>query len=847
MEAALQAMNKMTQAQPNHPRYQPKSSRKQHRGAGRVPFTRTPLPTSRVQPNTNSHHNNDNSNSNDSRAPFAADHSAAAIRDSDALPKSSSMSASGKALWTWFEQLSLHIPASPASASGVTADAVSTQWIKLLTVHVTDRRWQDNVAVLQKELRRVQMQPLSAVTLSHLQSFLCCRNWGKDDIRQVIAQAVRLQAGRIQPQILLQQQQQQPQPQPQQLCKQGDSDNKDNEQWKEEPHLIEAAKKDDAIDFWGESTQPHTVDGASASSSSPTDTHQQHGTGTIDVGEKSHEAAVMKAERELSRWSLQRAFAQQLNAATSAAGNGDVHPSENGMTPHPAVVSSQHSSIRPRSREELLQQFTLDKYERNLLSNVVFPHEIDVSYADIGGLDQVKKLLRQSITYPLKYPDLYSEGIAREAVKGVLLFGPPGTGKTLLAKAVATEGGASFINVDASTIENKWLGESEKNARAVFSLARKLAPCVVFFDEVDSLLSSREHGTDDTSAHGTLTSVKTTLMAEWDGLTSHLTQSSSPADSSAGGATHHQHHNGNNNNMDNLPLDGGDSAVGTELLLDLNAATFADIDSLFFSPSAELDAASVSALLCDNHRPALATGSCAPVSGNMSSGTSKGTKQPNKSKQNRVIVIASTNRPFDLDEAVLRRLPRRIFVDLPDLATRQAILAVNLAHNNVDFNSVNLTEIAMRLEGFTGSDIKEICREAVVTIAHEQAEQFEQQQQQQQTLATNGNQWGNILREEAGDGGGIEGDAQDRGLRPLTARDLYRAMRRLRASVNENGRELQKVIEWNEKYGEFRQDNAHVEGHGESNASNASLSGYPIGSSAGSGGRGRGRRTELYL
>jgi SpoVK/Ycf46/Vps4 family AAA+-type ATPase len=87
--------------------------------------------------------------------------------------------------------------------------------------------------------------------------------------------------------------------------------------------------------------------------------------------------------------------------------------------------------VTHRTKEEIAA-LAQDKHERALLSQVVSPQDIGVTYDMIGGLSDVKELLRQSITYPLKFPHLYSEGIAREAVKGVLLFGPPGTGESLL-------------------------------------------------------------------------------------------------------------------------------------------------------------------------------------------------------------------------------------------------------------------------------------------------------------------------------------------------------------------------------------------------------------------------------
>ena len=114
---------------------------------------------------------------------------------------------------------------------------------------------------------------------------------------------------------------------------------------------------------------------------------------------------------------------------------------------------------------------------------------------DIGGLDPIISSLRESIIYPLLYPALFtSSSSLLGAPKGVLLFGPPGCGKTMLAKALAKESGATFINIAASVLTNQWYGESNKLVAGLFSLARKTQPSIIFIDEIDSFLRERAKG-----------------------------------------------------------------------------------------------------------------------------------------------------------------------------------------------------------------------------------------------------------------------------------------------------------------------------------------------------------------
>jgi len=277
--------------------------------------------------------------------------------------------------------------------------------------------------------------------------------------------------------------------------------------------------------------------------------------------------------------------------------------------------------------------------------NLFFCHLID-----IGALDKVKETLKELVMLPLQRPELFRRGNLTKPVKGILLFGPPGTGKTMLAKAIATECGANFISirhvlrlclcccccsllcfgsffclfvclfamfpsqritkgVSMASIGSKWFGEGEKYARAVFTLASKISPCVIFMDEVDSILGRRErHG-----EHEAMRKIKNEIMMMWDGLLSD-----------------------------------------------------------------------------DNER---------------------------------VLVLAATNRPQDLDDAVLRRLSRRLLVDLPDGDNRKKILKVILQEEALD-DDVSYEQLSTITAGFSGSDLKNLC----VAAAYQPIREFLQKE-----------------------------------------------------------------------------------------------------------------------
>ena len=141
-----------------------------------------------------------------------------------------------------------------------------------------------------------------------------------------------------------------------------------------------------------------------------------------------------------------------------------------------------------------------------------------VKWDEVGGLDEVKQKLKETVEWPLTNPEGF-ERLGITPPRGMVLYGPPGTGKTLIAKAVATESSANFIAIKGPEVMSKWVGESEKKLREVFRKAKQVSPCIVFLDELDALAPARGGGSENNVSDRLVDQ----LLTSMDGLAKFLT------------------------------------------------------------------------------------------------------------------------------------------------------------------------------------------------------------------------------------------------------------------------------------------------------------------------------------
>ncbi|KAJ3432036.1 putative aaa atpase [Anaeramoeba flamelloides] len=372
----------------------------------------------------------------------------------------------------------------------------------------------------------------------------------------------------------------------------------------------------------------------------------------------------------------------------------------------------QFGKVEKKSSLSLIQ--VENEYEKVFLSDVITPEMINVKFSDIGNLHQTKITLSELVILPFSRPELFQRGNLVKHCTGILLFGPPGNGKTMLAKAVATESKANFLNIHISKISSKWFGEGEKYAKAVFTLARKLAPCIIFIDEVDSMLNAR----NKTNEHEASRKIKNTFMEHWEGLL--------------------------------------------------------------------------------------------------------------RSENERITVIGATNRPYDLDTAVLRRFPIRLYVGLPNLESREKILRVILKYEDLEKN-FDFHKLAIETQGYSGNDLQTLCRAASYRpvrefLQKEALEKNNKKNNQSKNNKSNNDIDNNLLNMELNNikpkkeniFGIDENDLdffnlitkrnkkekKEPNLRYLKLNDFIESKKEVGKSVSENSNEGQRLKKWNQEYGQ---------------------------------------------
>lgn len=181
------------------------------------------------------------------------------------------------------------------------------------------------------------------------------------------------------------------------------------------------------------------------------------------------------------------------------------------------VLNLEEEKIPPETLDKLVVNH--EDFQKALIEvtpsgmREVFIENPDVHWDEVGGLEDVKRELQEAVEWPMKYPGLYVK-LGHNMPRGILLHGPSGTGKTLLAKAVATQSEANFVSVRGPELLSKWVGESERGIREIFKRARQSAPCVVFFDEIDSIAPVRGAGGETAVTER----VVSQLLTELDGM-----------------------------------------------------------------------------------------------------------------------------------------------------------------------------------------------------------------------------------------------------------------------------------------------------------------------------------------
>lgn len=231
-------------------------------------------------------------------------------------------------------------------------------------------------------------------------------------------------------------------------------------------------------------------------------------------------------EPQISEQATNGAVSNGGSSGATANGNGHVknqsdlaiyeryRNQDSSSAAHSNGVSSDPNHVIPQ--KSLLPAF--DSAEtRSLAESLcrdIVRGDPDVKWETIKGLENAKRLLKEAVVMPIKYPKYFTGLLS--PWKGILLFGPPGTGKTMLAKAVATECKTTFFNISASSVVSKWRGDSEKLVKVLFELARHHAPSTIFIDEIDAIISQRGEAR---SEHEASRRLKTELLIQMDGLT----------------------------------------------------------------------------------------------------------------------------------------------------------------------------------------------------------------------------------------------------------------------------------------------------------------------------------------